>query len=36
MFSLDNKQATLQTPLMDIDDNVMMVTLTETRDNLNL
>ena len=36
MFNLDNEQTTLQTPLMDIDDDVMTVTLTETRDGLNL
>ena len=36
MFNLDNDQTTLQTPLMDTDDDKMTITLTETRDGLNL
>ena len=36
MFSLDDDQSILQTPLIDTEDNVMMITLIETRDSLNL
>ena len=36
MFSLDKDQTILQTPLMDTEDDIMTVTLTETRDGLNL
>ena len=36
MFNLYDKQTTLQTTLMDIDDKAMMVTPTDTRDSLNL
>ena len=36
MFSLDNDQTILQTPSMDTEDDVMMITLKETRDGLNL
>ena len=36
MFNLDDNQTTLQTPLMDTDDNEMTITLMETRDSLNL
>ena len=33
---LRHDQTLLQTPLIDMDDNVMMITLMETRDGLNL
>ena len=36
MFSLDNNQILLQTPLIDTEDDIMTITLTETRDGLNL
>ena len=36
MFSLDNDQTILQTPLIDTEDDIMMVTPMETRDSLNL
>ena len=36
MFSLDDDQTILQTLLIDTEDAVMMITLTETRDSLNL
>ena len=36
MFNLDDEQTILQTSLMDTDDDEMTVTLTETRDSLNL
>ena len=35
MFSLDDDQTLLQTPLKDMEDDIMMITLTETRDSLN-
>ena len=36
MFSLDVDQTILQTLLMDTEDDIMMITLTETKDGLNL
>ena len=36
MFSLDNDQKILQTPLIDTEDDVMTITPMETRDGLNL
>ena len=36
MFSLHNDQTILQTPSMDTEDDIMMITLTETRDTLDL
>ena len=36
MFSLDDDQTLLQTLLIDMEDDVMMITLMETRDGLNL
>ena len=36
MFSLDKDQTILQTPLMDTEDDIMMITPMETRDSLNL
>ena len=36
MFNLDDEQATLQTSLMDTDDDEVMITPTETKDGLNL
>ena len=36
MFSLDDEQTILQTPLMDTDNDEMTITPTETRDGLNL
>ena len=36
MFSLDDDQTRLQTLLVDTGDDIMMITLTETRDGLNL
>ena len=36
MFNLDDEQMTLQTSLMDRDDNEVTVTLTETKGSLNL
>ena len=36
MFNLDDKQTTLQTSLMDTDDDEMTITPMETRDGLNL
>ena len=36
MFSLDDDQTLLQTPLIDMEDDVMTITLMETRDSLNL
>ena len=36
MFNLDDDKTTLQTPLMDIDDDKMMITPIEARDGLNL
>ena len=36
MFSLDDDQRLLQTPLIDTEDDVMTITLMETRDSLNL
>ena len=36
MFNLDEDQTILQTPLMDTEEDVMMITPMETRDGLNL
>ena len=36
MFNLDDKQTTLQTSLMDTDDDKVTITPMETRDGLNL
>ena len=36
MFGLDDDQTLLQTPLIDMEDDVMTITLMETRDSLNL
>ena len=36
MFSLDDDQMLLQTLLMDMEDDIMTITLMETRDSLNL
>ena len=36
VFSLDDDQTLLQTLLIDTEDDVMKITLTETRDSLNL
>ena len=36
MFNLDDKQTTLQASLMETDDDEVMITLTETKDSLNL
>ena len=36
MFNMDEDQTILQTPLTDTEEDEMTITLTETRDNLNL
>ena len=36
MFNMDEDQTILQTPLMDTEEDELIITLTEARDNLNL